>query len=391
MKIVKLIDLPIEWKKGNGLRKSDIEIGGENKCVLYGELFTKHKNVLIENNKLSKTNKVGSVKSQTGDILIPATSTASKKDMLLAREIEEDGVFLGGDINIIRPQRGVFAKKYLPYYFETEDAYEQLERYITGATGIIHISNTGLKNLTLPVPSLSEQKQIVSILDKSFSEIEKAKSIAEQNLKNTKEILESYLKNIKSTKQVLGELVDIKTGKLNSNASVKNGKYPFFTCSREVFAIDNYAFDLEAVLLAGNNASGDFNVKYYKGKFNAYQRTYIITVNKENKILYRYLYFQLLNSLKEFKEKSVGASTRFLKLSMIKEMKIPLPNIKEQEQIVKKLDFLSDEVKKLEDIYKSKIDSLEELKKSILQKAFSGELTSEYIKEDVKNTEEIKQ
>jgi type I restriction enzyme S subunit len=59
---------------------------------------------------------------------------------------------------------------------------------------------------------------------------------------------------------------------------VENGEYPFFTCSRKIFSINKYAFDCKAVLLAGNNASGDFNVKYYEGKFNAYQRTYVITI-----------------------------------------------------------------------------------------------------------------
>lgn len=126
--------------------------------------------------------------------------------------------------------------------------------------------------------------------------------------------------------------------------------------------------------MADNNASGDFNVKHYKGRFNAYQRTYVITVNKENKILYRYLYFQLLNSLKEFKLKSVGVGTKFLKLGMIKDLQIPLLSIDEQKSIVKKLDELSKKTKKLEEIYRQKLADLEELKKSILKKAFDGEL-----------------
>ena len=74
----------------------------------------------------------------------------------------------------------------------------------------------------------------------------------------------------------LGEIATYRTGKLNSNASTENGKYPFFTCSPITAKIDNYAFDEEALLLAGNNANGIFSLKYYKGKFNAYQRTYLI-------------------------------------------------------------------------------------------------------------------
>jgi type I restriction enzyme S subunit len=86
--------------------------------------------------------------------------------------------------------------------------------------------------------------------------------------------------------KTLGEVCNISTGKLNANAAVENGQYPFFTCSREIFTIDHFAFDCEAILLAGNNAVGDFNVKHYKGKFNAYQRTYVITNAQKRRVTF---------------------------------------------------------------------------------------------------------
>ena len=72
------------------------------------------------------------------------------------------------------------------------------------------------------------------------------------------------------------DIVTFKTGKLDSNAAENDGKYPFFTCAQQTLRINKHAFDTECVLLAGNNAAGIFPLKYYKGKFNAYQRTYII-------------------------------------------------------------------------------------------------------------------
>ncbi len=265
-------------------------------------------------------------------------------------------------------------KDYFYYLLTSPNVQEQIQSLGAGAI-VKNISGDLVKKVDITFPkSLPEQQRIVSILDEAFAAIAKALANAEQNLKNAKELFESYLNSIKANKVDLGSLVDIKTGKLNSNAAVENGKYPFFTCSREVYAIDNYAFDLEAILLAGNNASGDFNVKHYKGKFNAYQRTYVITVNEKQKVLYRYLYFQLLKSLKEFKEMSVGANTRFLKLGMIQGLKIALPTIEEQQSIVRQLDALRAETQKLEAVYQKKIADLEELKKSILQKAFSGGL-----------------
>jgi type I restriction enzyme, S subunit len=136
----------------------------------------------------------------------------------------------------------------------------------------------------------------------------------------------------------LGEICSISTGKLNANAAVEDGEYPFFTCSREVFAIDVFAFDCEAILLAGNNAVGDFNVKHYHGKFNAYQRTYVITINKGESLLYKYLYLQVETALKDFKIKSVGAGTKFLKIDMIKDLAIHLPPLHEQKRIVAIVD-----------------------------------------------------
>ena len=75
----------------------------------------------------------------------------------------------------------------------------------------------------------------------------------------------------------LGEIINVRTGKLDANASSEDGQYPFFTCSREPLRISSYSYDCECVLVAGN---GDPNVKYYNGKFDAYQRTYIITLKE---------------------------------------------------------------------------------------------------------------
>ncbi|WP_404791433.1 restriction endonuclease subunit S [Altericista sp. CCNU0014] len=218
--------------------------------------------------------------------------------------------------------------------------------------------------------------------------MDRAITNTEKNLINAHELFESYLRNLDADKKSLGNLVNIRTGKLDANAATEDGQYPFFTCSREIYKIDKFAFDCEAILLAGNNAVGDFNVKYYKGKFNAYQRTYVITVNRENKILYRYLYFQILKSLKDFKLQSVGAGTKFLKLGMIKDLQIALPTIKEQQEIITILDKLETETQHLEAIYHKKLASLNELKQSILQKAFTGELTADTANQTMEAAEE---
>ena len=85
----------------------------------------------------------------------------------------------------------------------------------------------------------------------------------------------------------IDELCEIQTGKLDVNQADDNGKYPFFTCAVKIYRINTAAFDTEAVLVAGN---GFFNVKYYKGKFNAYQRTYVLSnIGIDGKYLYYYI------------------------------------------------------------------------------------------------------
>jgi len=169
----------------------------------------------------------------------------------------------------------------------------------------------------------------------------------------------------------LGNLTTIKTGKLNANAMVENGDYAFFTCSREVFRIDNYAFDCEAILLAGNNASGDFNVKHYKGKFNAYQRTYVITIDDNDKLLYVYLKYKMEANLLDFKNQSLGANTKFLKIGMIESMPIPIPPLEEQQQIVAFLDEVFEAIEQAQANIEKNIENAKELFQSKLNEIFS--------------------
>ena len=265
--------------------------------------------------------------------------------------------------------------KYL-YYFLF--ANTELLNSLGGGATFREISGTTLKDIEIPVPPLSEQKRIVKILDEKFGVIEELQNITKKQIADAKELFESRLDEVYSSPDYnfgnLGDSVNIKTGKLNSNAAVVGGDYPFFTCSRQASQIDSYSFDCDAVLLAGNNASADFNVKHYKGKFDAYQRTYVITVLNNAELDIRFVYNLLLHGLAKFKESAVGAGTKFLKIGMIQDFQLPLFTLKEQKQIVKELDELSVKTKELETIFHQKIADLEELKKSYLADAFAGKL-----------------
>ena len=134
----------------------------------------------------------------------------------------------------------------------------------------------------------------------------------------------------------------IKTGKLDSNAAVTDGVYPFFTCDPTTLRINDWAYDTEAVLLAGNNASGNYTAKYYKGKFNAYQRVYIIETADAKRLNIRYLCYAMNQQLQLLKTMSSGSTTKFLTLGMLHGLDIPLPVIEEQNSIVAILSAYDD-------------------------------------------------
>ena len=129
----------------------------------------------------------------------------------------------------------------------------------------------------------------------------------------------------------LGDLTKIRTGKLDANASTENGQYPFFTCSKETLRIATYSYDCECVLVAGN---GDLNVKYYKGKFDAYQRTYIIEDNSNSRLYMPYLYYFMSSYIEKLRKQSIGGVIKYIKISNLTDVIIDLPSVEIQKDIV---------------------------------------------------------
>ncbi len=141
----------------------------------------------------------------------------------------------------------------------------------------------------------------------------------------------------------LGEVVGIRTGKLDSNHAIENGKYPFFTCSPYPLRINDYAYDEMAVLLAGNNANGIFHVNKYNGRFNAYQRTYIITKNNIP-INLDFIFYILKTLHTRLESLSQGTATKFLTMKLLTALKIKLPPLPEQKAIAHILGSLDDKI-----------------------------------------------
>ncbi len=160
----------------------------------------------------------------------------------------------------------------------------------------------------------------------------------------------------------IGDLTKIRTGKLDANASSEDGQYPFFTCSREPLKISTYSYDCECVLVAGN---GDLNVKYYNGKFDAYQRTYIIEDNGSGELFMPYLYYFMEGYIEELRKQAIGGVIKYIKLGNLTDALITLPSIEEQKAIVDilektktVLDIRTAEICKLDDLIKARFVEL---------------------------------
>ena len=274
--------------------------------------------------------------------------------------------------------------RYLFYYLQTSIFQDLVKNSITGIIGGVSLEK--VRNLPMILPSLEKQREIVEKLDKAFAEIDLLERNFELSEENANELLQSIMNfHFSSGDQISGldhpsaipgnvmkleKLTSIQTGKIDVNKAIEGGKYPFFTCSRDVYEINDAPFEGKAVLVAGN---GDLNVKYYEGKFNAYQRTYFLFVNDENELIPKYLYWFLESYVDQLRSESIGSTIKYIKMGNLTNAEIPLPSLSKQLAIVEKLDSAFAEIERLKAQIKFEKDYAIALRQSLLSSAFSQE------------------
>ena len=176
--------------------------------------------------------------------------------------------------------------------------------------------------------------------------------------------------------KTLKEICKISTGKLNANAKTENGKYPFFTCQKMPNKIDRYSFDTEAVLMAGNGNVG--NVHYYSGKFDAYQRTYIIESSEAN---VKFLYYYLKTFFKEYVEnyKKEGIIS-YITLPVLEKFLVPLPPLKKQEEIAAVLDKFTELTEELTEELTAREAQYDYYRNMLLSEEYIDKKRSQFVK-----------
>ena len=289
----------------------------------------------------------------------------------------------------------VFEIEYLYYLLSSPYLFEQFDSLAAGST-VRNLNIRLVSSVEVPVPPLPEQQRIVSILDKCFSAIERSRNNAEQNLKNAKELFESYLQGVFEKKgngweeKKLGEVYDVRDG-THDSPKYHNQGYPLVTSKNlknHKLTFDNIKFISETDYLNINKRSkvdvGDVlfamigtigNPVVIEDEPNyAIKNVALFKVgNNQNSYFLKY-FLDSKQTIEKMMRDAKGTTQKFVGLGYLRSFPILVPPLKEQQTIVRQLDTLRIETQKLESIYQKKILLLEELKKSILQKAFSGEL-----------------
>ncbi len=380
----------IDFSNTMNFRMSQIRPGGgidleNNPKYLPDDYAVKYKDYLLKEGDVVIA--MTDLATETKILGVPTIVPKDNRNWLLNQRVGKIFKIDYSKVNII----------FLKYILTSETVNEYYKSLGRGGLQI-NIGKQDILNAKIPIPPLSEQQRIVSILDEAFAKIEKAKANAEQNLKNAKELFESYLQGVFENKgddweeKTLGEVL-VKTETIDPTKKPQE-KFIYL----DVSSVNKETKEIENVsVLLGKDAPSRAkklvrtNDVIFATVRPTHSRVALITeeYNEQvcstgyfvlrakgflsNNLVYYFLLTYDFN--KQMEKLQKGASYPAVTDSEVKGIYIPFPkSLKEQNKIVQKLDALSSETKKLEAIYEQKIKDLEELKKSVLQKAFSGEL-----------------
>ena len=274
----------------------------------------------------------------------------------------------------------------------------EIEKTVSGAVGLVHITKAKLNEFTLPLPSLFEQRRIVALLDEAFEALATAKANAEQNLENARSLFESHLESVftkqdpESEQHVLGELIEIQNGFAFKSSEYTDSGYFVIRISNVqdgVITLGNPRFlkladkrlerfilnegDILVSLTGNIGRVGVVQEDHLPAVLN--QRVARITIRQysvERDFLFRFL------MSRSFREKlqaaGHGAAQQNVSTQKIETVRLSLPSKEDQRRIANEFDNFAAEIQRLTSIYERKLAALEELKASLLHRAFSGEM-----------------
>ncbi len=369
--------LPSNWQRvrlgdicefGNGgayetliVENGDFKLISLNSIDIDGNLKNTMKRVNFYDNSLKQD-----------DIVMVLSDVAHGDFLGLCAVIPSNDYVLNQRMGRLRIRNDCINILFLRLYINANQKYFKMQGQ---GSSQLNLSKKAIEDFEILLPSLNEQIAIANILsglDHYLYTLD-ALILKKESVKKALSFeLLSQRKRLKGFNQAwqrvrLGDICEITTGSLDANEMVHYGKYRFYTCAKEYYFIDKYAFDTEAILISGNGAYVGY-VHYYNGKFNAYQRTYVLDNFSEHIIFVKYFLTMFLQS--HIQTNKNEGNTPYIVMATLKDFEILLPPLNEQIAIANILSDLDNEIISL----KNKKRQFENIKKALNHDLMSAKI-----------------
>ena len=314
---------------------------------------------------------------QKGDILL-----TTEAPLGMVAKLDRADVAVAQRLLTLRGKKGVLDNDFLMYYLQSSEGQGLLKAKETGTT-VTGIKQAEFRKIVIKVPDFQTQKEIAAILSALDEKIAINRAINENLERQAQALFKSWFVDFDSVSKLgfteselgdipygwriytLSEFLPVKTGKKNANVSSDKGAYPFFSCSQDFSWTDEYSFEGHAILVAGN---GDFNVKWYNGKFEAYQRTYVLIPYVERYT--DWLYYAVKYNLESITSAARGSVIKFITKGNLENFAFAAPENLEKCEII---DTFSS-INRIIDALTQENYRLAEIRDSLLPKLMAGEI-----------------
>lgn len=302
---------------------------------------------------------------QEGDIVFGRKGSVDRHCLITK---VQDGWMQGSDCIRVRITDSSVLPSFVSYYLLTDAVKAKINNSAVGST-MASLNTDILGDIEINLPTYEEQCKIANILSSIDSKIENNNEINDYLEQKLRLLYEHMMSNVQTGgvtghNTIASALTDIITGKEDANLASPAGKYKFFTCSNDTLRCDKYVFNASSILIAGN---GDFNVKHYTGRFNAYQRTYVLMPGRK---YYGLLYLASLYQINSFKSTSAGSIVKFITKGDIENIPVFIPD---NEEVLSKINHLL----MLQEQYQVENDELAALRDWLLPMLMNGQATIE--------------
>lgn len=346
------------------------------------EIIESDEGKVIENPLYISVDKYNEIKEkfgvpQTGDMLLTSVGTIGIPYIIKKKDCF---YFKDGNLTWFRDFREGLNSKYLYYWIKSSEGTGILYNTTIGSSQKA-LTISALKNIKVSLPPRSVQDKIVEVVSAYDDLIENNQKQIKLLEEAAQRIYKEWFVDLRfpgheNTKVVDGvpegwrkfpleEIAPVVTGKKDANYGDKGGNYPFFTCSQETITAPGYSFDTSAVILAGN---GDFNVKLYRGKFEAYQRTYVLAPFDHSNLFN--LYFTVQDNMEALAKGASGSTIKFLTKGMLQKILV----LTADKKVLDKFNDYEENIQQKVEALKKQVEDLTEIRNRLLPKLMSGEV-----------------